>query len=411
MTERISYLQLDKNIEAEITADREAGRPHPLRFRDEDVIRREDNPHDDATLIRPTFVRDIDKIVNIPAYNRYAGKTQVFSFAENDNICRRGLHVQLVSRVARTIGSALGLNGDLIEATALGHDIGHTPFGHAGERFLSRILQERTGRYFNHNVNSVRVLDVLYRRNVSLQVLDGALCHNGEFEQQVLKVGDTHTFDQLDSLVEACNEDEKTIGHLRPSTLEGCVVRVADMIAYVGKDRDDALDMGVIPNLDCFESHVLGRDNSTIINNLTIDIINNSYGTDRIAMSAEMFEDLRLAKRQNYDIIYLKEGLVDDSKNLVEEMFRQMYARLLEDVQQGREDSPIITDHAALLEKKSKAWTVDAYMAQDPDTIVCDYISSMTDDHFVAVYRHLFPEETRTPAVRRYVNSVVTSTH
>ena len=259
MTEHIPYLTLDPEVESAIRADRAAGRVHPLRFDDALVVRREPNPHDKATLARPAFARDIEKILNVPAYNRYADKTQVFSFVENDDICRRGLHVQLVSRVARGIGSLLGLNCELIEAIALGHDVGHTPFGHAGERYLSQCYRKRTGRYFNHNVHSVRVLDQLYRRNVSLQTLDGTLCHNGEFAQQELFCGDTADFETLDSLVEACNADERAIESLRPSTLEGCVVRVADMIAYVGKDRADALDMGVIDSLDSFESDVIGR--------------------------------------------------------------------------------------------------------------------------------------------------------
>ena len=98
--------------------------------------------------------------------------------------------------------------------------MGHTPFGHAGERYLSACYHRRTGRYFNHNVHSVRVLDQLYRRNVSLQTLDGVLCHNGEFAQQVLRMGDTADFAALDRLVEACTADELAIKTLRPSTLE-----------------------------------------------------------------------------------------------------------------------------------------------------------------------------------------------
>ena len=401
MSQRIPYITLDPAVERAMAEQKAAGAAHPLRTPDEAVIRREPNPHDEATLIRPAFQRDIDKIVNIPAYNRYAGKTQVFSFAENDNICRRGLHVQLVSRVARTIGAALGLNCDLIEAIALGHDIGHTPFGHAGERFLSKVYHEHTGRFFNHNVNSVRVLDVLYRRNVSLQVLDGALCHNGEFEQQVLQVGDVHDFATFDAVVEACEADESNIAHLRPSTLEGCVVRVADMIAYIGKDRDDALDIGVLSNLDCFDTRVLGRDNSTIIHNLTTDIINNSFGQDRIAMSRDMFEDLKVAKRQNYEFIYLKEGMVGDTKNVVEDMFEQLYVRLLEDVEAGREDSPVICDHIDGLVRRSRSWTREDCLSGDPNLIVRDYISSMTDAHFVSVFRRLFPDQDPAFVIRR----------
>ncbi|MCI8468775.1 MAG: HD domain-containing protein [Eggerthellaceae bacterium] len=396
------YRQLDPEVERAIRADRAAGRHHPLRFDDAGVLRREDNPHDEATLTRPAFARDIEKILNIPAYNRYADKTQVFSFVQNDDISRRGLHVQLVSRIARGIGGLLGLNTELIEAIALGHDVGHTPFGHAGERFLSRCYHERTGRYFNHNVHSVRVLDQLYRRNVSLQTLDGVLCHNGEFAQQELILGDTATFAQLDDLVEACNADERAIGHLRPSTLEGCVVRVSDMIAYLGKDRQDALAMGVLDSLDVFESDYIGVDNARIINNLTVDIVNHSYGTDRIALSPEAFADLKRAKRQNYEEIYLKEGMVDEAENVVEEMFDEMYGRLRDDLVGGDESSPVFLHHVRRLEGLSRTLSADEYLAEGPDAVVCDYLASMTDSYFMALHDHLFPQSDKQIVGRGY---------
>lgn len=406
MTQRIPYLTLDPAVEEAIRADRAAGRMHPQRTPDEAVMRREANPHDEATLTRPAFVRDIEKIINVPAYNRYAGKTQVFSFVENDDICRRGLHVQLVSRVARGIGALLGLNVDLIEAIALGHDVGHTPFGHAGERFLSTCYHRRTGRYFNHNVHSVRVLDKLYRRNISLQTLDGVLCHNGEFAQQRLVRGTTATFEELDALVEACDADEQTIATLRPATLEGCVVRVCDMIAYVGKDRADALDMGVLPSLDAFESDYIGVDNARIINNLTVDIVNNSYGRDAISMSAEAFADLKRAKRQNYELIYLREGMVDDTENVVEEMFEEMYARLLDDLAHGDESSPVIRHHVSSLVAKSRSVSAEDYLSQDPNRIVADYMASMTDRYFMSLYARLFPHSKRRIIERGYCSDL-----
>ena len=406
MTQRIPYLTLDPAVEEAIRGDRAAGRMHPQRTPDEAVMRREANPHDVATLTRPAFVRDIEKIINVPAYNRYAGKTQVFSFVENDDICRRGLHVQLVSRVARGIGALLGLNVDLIEAIALGHDVGHTPFGHAGERFLSACYHRRTGRYFNHNVHSVRVLDKLYRRNISLQTLDGVLCHNGEFAQQRLVRGTTATFEELDALVEACDADEQTIATLRPATLEGCVVRVCDMIAYVGKDRADALDMGVLPSLDAFESDYIGVDNARIINNLTVDIVNNSYGRDAISMSAEAFADLKRAKRQNYELIYLREGMVDDTENVVEEMFEEMYARLLDDLACGDESSPVIRHHVSSLVAKSRSVSAEDYLSQDPNRIVADYMASMTDRYFMSLYARLFPHSKRRIIERGYCSDL-----
>ena len=144
---------LSPELVERIAADRASGYVNPYRCDDDQVIRRVDRAADEGTLMRPAFMRDTEKILHLPAYARYAGKTQVFSFRSNDDLSRRGLHVQLVSRIARDIGRALGLNCDLIEAIGLGHDLGHTPFGHAGERFLNDIYHERTGRFFFHNVH------------------------------------------------------------------------------------------------------------------------------------------------------------------------------------------------------------------------------------------------------------------
>ena len=192
--------------------------------RDTSAIRRDLTDRDRDTPLRPSFLRDVEKIMHMGAYNRLSGKTQVFSFRADDDLCRRGLHVQLVGRVARDIGRGLGLNEDLIEAIALGHDIGHTPFGHVGERYLNAVYHRETGRYFNHNVQSVRVLDVLGGRNLTLQTLDGVLCHNGEFVQQSFETSGLASFDTFDRGVESCwNDGYAKIKTLRPMTLEGCV--------------------------------------------------------------------------------------------------------------------------------------------------------------------------------------------
>ena len=403
---KIPYLTLDPEIEAAIRADRAANWKNPHAFHDEDVVRRENNRHDNATLTRPAFARDIEKIINIPAYNRYADKTQVFSFVENDDICRRGLHVQLVSRIARGIGELLGLNVQLIEAIALGHDLGHTPFGHAGERYLSENYEQHTGLCFRHNVHSVRVMDQLYRRNISLQTLDGALCHNGEFAQQVLYLGDTTTFDQLDKAVARCTADVSEIKRLRPSTLEGCVVRVSDMIAYIGKDRDDAMHVGIIDSLDVFDTKLIGRDNSSIIHNMTVDIVNNSYGKDHIAMSEEAFNDIVMAKKQNYQLIYYKEGTVSEFENIVEEMFEEMYEKLLSQLLEGDESSPVFKHHVTNLCKNSRTIVANEYLQGEPNQIICDYVSSMTDSYFMALYHHLFPQSTKRLFKREYCSDL-----
>ncbi len=404
---KIPYLTLDPDIEKAIQEDRAGNWRNPLAFNDEDVVRREDNVHDYATTTRPAFARDIEKIINIPAYNRYADKTQVFSFVENDDICRRGLHVQLVSRISRAIGELLGLNVQLIEAIALGHDLGHTPFGHAGERYLSENYEQRTGLCFRHNVHSVRVMDQLYRRNISLQTLDGALCHNGEFAQQVLQLGTTKTFEALDEAVSLCTADAKQIKSLRPSTLEGCVVRVSDMIAYIGKDRADAIDVGIIGSHSIFDSSYIGRTNAQIINNMTVDIVNNSYRKDHIAMSEEAYQDIVLAKKQNYEKIYFQEGTVSEFENIVQEMFAELYERLLQDLLAGDESSPVFKHHVQSLVAKSVAIKRDEYLREEPNRIIADYISSMTDSYFIALHRHLFPNSPHRIFKREYCDDLL----
>ena len=172
----LRYERLSAEIEQKMNEDIGNNTLPALSF-DEDKVIRRNNERDKASILRTAFIRDIDKIMHCPYYNRYADKTQVFSFYKNDDITRRGLHVQLVSRIARTIGKALNLNLDLIEAIALGHDIGHTPFGHAGEEFLDELLFSHTGRHFSHNIHSVRVLDKIFPYNISLQTINVIASH------------------------------------------------------------------------------------------------------------------------------------------------------------------------------------------------------------------------------------------
>ena len=174
--ERLSEA-LSQRMEQEKTSRTYVDRAFP----DSMALRRHSNEKP-TPVWRPKFAKDIDRIMYSPYYNRYTDKTQVFSLVKNDDITRRSLHVQLVSRIARTIGRALNLNLDLIEAIALGHDIGHTPFAHTGEVFLSELYHKHTGRFFHHNIHSVRVLDQVFSLNLTLQTLVGIAGHNGEIE-------------------------------------------------------------------------------------------------------------------------------------------------------------------------------------------------------------------------------------
>ena len=392
MADALKFNKINEELQQKIKDDRENHWVNPYAFKDENATRR-DNSVDKANLWRPVFVRDTEKIMHLPYYNRYADKTQVFSFKNNDDITRRAQHVQLVSRVARNIGSVLGLNLDLIEAIALGHDIGHTPFGHAGERFLSELYHNETGRYFNHNVHSTRVLDKIFARTFTMQTLDGVLCHNGEFEQQEYRPNYTKTFDEYDAEVEACyTEGAPAIKRLIPSTLEGCVVRICDMIAYLGKDRQDAVLAGIIEPDYQFKTELIGTENAKIINNLTVDIIEHSYGKDYIMLSDKAFKDLSTAKKENYEVIYNNDVMNQQYEEIIKPMFEELYYKLLDDVKRNDTDSIIFKHHINPIGDALKQYHGIDYSKEEKNQIVVDYIASMTDDYFIDLHKHIFPD-------------------
>lgn len=383
---------LSDELVERMSDDRARGWKNPYRTSDEDALRREERPADRSNIWRPAFVRDVEKILHMPAYNRYAGKTQVFSFRSNDDLSRRGLHVQLVARIARDIGYALGLNCDLIEAIGLGHDLGHTPFGHAGERCLNDVFHERTGRWFFHNVHSVRVLDKLYGRNISLQTLDGALCHNGEYEQRVFELSGLSSFGEFDRVVDECvSGGGAVIGHLRPMTLEGCVVRISDIIAYVGRDRQDAIEAGLLTG-DAFEDGLGGAYNSWILTHASADIIEHSYGKDRIEMSEELFAEIRRAKAENYAKIYRSSGIEGERAEVLARAFELMYERCLDDLNKRDESSFIFRHHIARIEEQLAHYGRTYDWQSDPEQTVVDYIASMTDGYFAELASKFFPQ-------------------
>lgn len=388
----VRYHSLSGELQERIQQDRREHWQNPYAFRDEDIVRR--NPdHDRANLWRPAFVRDTEKIMHVPYYNRYSDKTQVFSFCQNDDISRRALHVQLVSRIARNIGVTLGLNESLIEAIALGHDIGHTPFGHAGERILNELYHDHTGRYFNHNVHSVRVLDDIIHRNISLQTLDGILCHNGKLELREYRPCEMSAFTEYDEKVEKCYIDENYIGTLIPCTLEGCVMRICDIIAYLGKDRQDAMRLGILPGTT-FTGGVIGTSNAEIINNFSVNLIENSYGKPYLKMDEEYFEALRSAKRENYEMIYNNKKLNDLYNNEIRPMFYELYEEFRHQAESHDKDSILYRHHISYVEENNYHVRdkYGAYEDQNPDQLVVDFLASVTDDYFIELYHHIFPK-------------------
>ncbi len=386
-----NYKELSSKTENLILNDKNNNSLPQFFFDDKNAIRRIDNPHDKANVWRTPFIRDVDKILNCPFYSRYADKTQVYSLYKNDDITKRSLHVQLVSRISRTIGKALNLNLDLIEAIALGHDLGHTPFGHTGESFLDGVYREKTGRRFFHNIHSIRVIDKIFPLNVTLQTLNGIASHNGEMELERYEPTRLNSFYEFDKIIESCYQDGANVYKMIPSTLEGCIVRISDIIAYLGKDRQDATKSNPF-NLTAFKDYGIGVINSEIINNLIVNIIENSYGMPYIKLDNNHFNALKQAKKDNYDIIY-NDKVNKESDNIIKEMLYLLYDKLYLDLKSNNKTSPIFTHHVDYINKPYyKRQT--PYIETEFNQIVVDYIASMTDDYFIELFEYLFPSST-----------------
>ncbi len=363
----------------------------PYAARDEEAIYEQPSERsEDDRLVRPNFVQDVDLVLNNPYYNRCMDKTQVFPLYRNDDLTRRSFHLQLVAQISCKISRALHLNVPLTRAIALGHDMGHTPFGHGGERVLSNLYHAHTGRYFNHNVHSVRLIRTIAGSNISLQALNGMLCHCGEKAFAEYQPEPCESFAQLDAMMERCYTEAGASQTLRPSTLEGCVVRICDILAYLGKDRQDAITVGVLSDDNYrLEDNPLGSVNREFIGNATANIVKNSIGKPYLKMDEPVFEGLLAAKEMNSHQIYESEEAHERLDRVMEKMMGRLYERCRKDLIAYDAKSPIVRHHL-------KSWVIDereSYLAEPPDDIVVDYLASMTDDYMLALDRHLFPDE------------------
>lgn len=330
--------------------------------------------------IRPNFYHDIDRIIHSLSYTRYMDKTQVFSFKQNDHISKRIVHVQLVSKIARTIGRALNLNEDLIEAIALGHDIGHTPIGHTGEKFLNEISMRELNEMFNHNIQSVRNYLVLEKHglgnNLTIQTLDGIMCHNGEMLSNVY-YPNPKTKEEFIEEYEKCYTDKETLRKVRPMTLEGCVVRISDIIGYIGRDIEDAINLGVLTREEVPTNikEVLGTTNSEIVNTIILDIVANSLNKPYIKLSDSVYQAIFDLKEFNYKNIYNKANTKEQLEYYQEGMNKLFY-KYLDDINTKNISSDI---YEALINGMDKCYIETT----NPKRIVIDYIAGMTDEYFV----------------------------
>ncbi len=346
-----------------------------------DGIRREkDKKLEDA---RTKYSRDTDRILHTRAYSRYVDKTQVFFLVDNDHITHRVLHVQLVSKIARTIGRALKLNEDLIEAISLGHDIGHVPYGHLGEDYLSNHCLANEIGYFRHNAQSIQFLDKVENVNLTLQVLDGILSHNGEVVKKQLKPNYTKTWDIFDKEFSQIISNKKI--DFMPMTLEGCVVRVSDVIAYLGRDIQDALEVKLISEESIPENlkNTIGENNADIINSLIIDIIENSFDEEYISFSQETANALQKYKEFNYKAIYLNERLRLESPK-IEFMYEQIFNKLITDLDSKNTNSTIYPNFMLV------KWIDKNYLAKANNAEKTrDYIAGMTDRYFDMFFKQI----------------------
>ncbi len=352
---------------------------------DKDAIRLDEFEED----FRPNFFRDTDRIIHSLSYTRYIDKTQVFTHWQNDNISRRIIHVQLVAKIARTIGRALSLNEDLIEAIALGHDIGHVPFGHPGEAILDKISMKYEGEHFAHNVESVRELMCLENNgkgtNITVQVLDGILCHNGEFvlgEYRPQK----KTLEEFLYDYNECYKNSEHIKQLVPMTLEGCVVRISDLIAYLGRDIEDAIRVKVLDprSIPSVISDVLGKTNREIVNTIIVDIVQNSFGKPYIKLSDKIYKAIKDLKDFNYKNIYSKAN-TKASLKYYENVFNELFLYYKDNI--DNEDNSI---NRVFLHSMDK----DYLEKTSVNRKVIDYLAGMTDEFILKEYELMKNPET-----------------
>ena len=341
--------------------------------------------------LRGPFARDRDHILYSGSFRRYIGKTQVIYNAASfdEQLANRSIHTLQVSQIARSIGKILRLNLDLIEAIALGHDLGHAPFGHDGERILQDICREYSLNLFFHNIHSLRVVDCLSDANrgmdLTFQVRDGIISHDGEVNEIVVRPDISKTEKDIQNYMRGKqNGEEVTIS---PSTLEGCLVRITDSISYIGQDFEDAVRIGLVKKNDLPDDirEALGENNSEIINSLVRDVIKHSYGKNEISYSKEVARNVFQLKTFNLKRIYENQSLKKE-RNKIRKAFFFLFEHFVEDIKGKKNDSIVFQEWIFNRGEDNGKKYLNDY---SPQEIVVDYLASMTDRYFLNAYRSL----------------------
>ncbi len=342
---------------------------------------------------RMEFARDETRIIHSPPFRRLKHKTQVFLSPDNDHICTRMEHVLHVSSIASVIGRCLNLNTDLINAIAKAHDLGHPPFGHAGEKVLNEILTELgADGGFKHEMHGLRVVDKLTNYgsglNLTYEVRDGIITHCGEKFEKVVFPDRNRDVREIEAI------DDRAF---HPATLEGCVVRMVDRIAYLGRDLEDGIQAGLVKISDV-PSHIadsLGTDNGKIIGKLVNDTIANSLDKDAVELSDNMFELMTMLKDFNYERIYrhpLVERMAQKTSHILKALFSSAM-EILEKSEWGRnrayvdtiiQDAPTLSILFDFIKNTNYNDRTPAWR------IVTDYVAGMTDVFAMRSYSQLF---------------------
>ena len=355
----------------------------PFATLSKEAVRSHAEPEDP----RAPFALDRDRILYSGAFRRYSGKTQVIYFASqlDEMLTSRIIHTLSVAQVARTIGKFLGLNEELIEAIALSHDLGHSPFGHDGERFLSKICEDYGIGQYHHHIQSLHIVDSVAKKgrglNLTFQVRDGILSHDGEVHNRRLEPNKDKTEEDLQRYIQT--RKSGVYIDMMPMTLEGCVMRISDTVAYIGQDLEDAIRIGIIDRNDIPQElrDQLGSTNGEIMNTLIKDVIYNSYRKGYVKFSKEISSALKQLKEFNYEKIYLNEKLKQDHEKIIHG-FEVLFKLFLVDLKNCTKTSRIYkhfldTKHKNYLERTSDAEKVR------------DFIAGMTDRYYVEVLQDL----------------------
>lgn len=347
---------------------------------EKDLKKRRKMREDEESDFRTSYFRDATAIIHSYPFRRLKHKTQVFFSPKSDHICTRIEHVLHVSSIAAVVCRALDLNSDLAWAIGLGHDLGHAPFGHVGERILSKLSRQR----FEHEANSLRVVDHLANRgnglNLTYAVRDGIVNHCGERFEQSIKP-DFSIKKKLDAL-----KGRQTY----PATWEGCVMRMADKMAYLGRDLEDAISLQIVKISQLPEEavRVLGNTNSKIIDVLTGDMIKTSQNTGAIGFSDDVYAAFDQLRHFNYQHIYMNPVLTHWHEQL-SRVLGTLYGYLMELFAKHGEDSEAYQHEDSTLAEQFGRYLasmlrfyqdIEGSFEQAP----LDYIAGMTDDYAVA---------------------------